>query len=63
MYSSFNNIKSGGEIPRRSVDQGFSASPKSNINIALIFYGYYNTFIPKSQWIGEKFSISHKIQG
>lgn len=37
--------KSGGEIPRRLVDQGFSASPKGNINIAPIFYDYYNTFV------------------
>ena len=38
-------IKSGGEIPRRSVDPGFSASPKSTINAALLFY----ILIPKSQ--------------
>lgn len=42
-------IKSGGEIPRRSVDPGFSASPKSNINATLLFYDYYNILIPKSQ--------------
>ena len=43
----FPNKKNGGEIPRRSVDQGLSTSPKSTT--VDLFYVNYKRIIQKSQ--------------